>query len=109
MGNATYKIGRYISIYRCDELGNIGEVYMEEAKTSIKLTENKPLIIKTVGPNTKEILLSTIQQDKRYQDAAHPQKEISVDVLTEQGWWHIVRNENLETLLGDSLEYGYVE
>ena len=24
MGNATYKIGRYISIYRCDDLGNIG-------------------------------------------------------------------------------------
>ena len=103
MGNATYKIGRYISIYRCDELGNIGEVYMEEAKTSIKLTENKPLIIKTVGPNTKEILLGTIQQVKNYK------KEISVDVLTEQGWWHIVRNENMETLLGDLLEYGYVE
>ena len=103
MGNATYKIGRYISIYRCDDLGNIGEVYIVEAQTSTKLTENKPLIIKTVGPNTKEILLGTIQQVKNYK------KEISVDVLTEQGWWHIVRNENLETLLGDSLEYGYVE
>ena len=78
-------------------------MYMEEAKTSIKLTENKPLIIKTVEPNTKEILLGTIQQVKNYK------KEISVDVLNEQGWWHIVRNENLETLLGDSLEYGYVE
>ena len=103
MGNPRYKIGRNISIYRCDELGNIGEVYMEEAKSSIKLTENKPLIIKTVGLTPKEILLGTIQQAKNYK------KEVSVDVLTEQGWWHIVRNENLETLLGDSLEYGYVE
>lgn len=103
MGNPRYKIGRYISIYRCDELGNIGEVYMEEAKTSIKLTENKPLIIKTVGPNTKEILLGTIQQAKNYK------KEISVDVLTEQGWWHVVRNENLETLFGDALEWDITE
>ena len=103
MGNATYKIGRYISIYRCDELGNIGEVYMEEAKTSIKLTENKPLAIKTVEPSPKEVSLGMILQAKNYK------KELSVDVLTEQGWWHIVRNENLETLLGDSLEYGYVE
>ena len=103
MGNATYKIGRYISIYRCDDLGNIGEVYMEEAKTSIKLTENKPLIIKTVGPNTQDISLGTIQQAKNYK------KEVSVDVFTEQGWWHIVRNENLETLLGDSLEWDITE
>ena len=103
MGNPRYKIGRYISIYRCDELGNIGEVYMEEAKTSIKLTEDKPLIIKTVGPNTKEILLGTIQQAKNYK------KEISVDVLTEQGWWHVVRNENLETLFGDALEWDITE
>lgn len=103
MGNPRYKIGRYISIYRCDELGNIGEVYMEEAKTSIKLTENKPLIIKTVGPNTKEISLGTIQQTQNYK------KEVSVDVLTEQGWWHVVRNENLETLLGDSLEWDVTE
>ena len=103
MGNPRYKIGRYISIYCCDELGNIGEVYMEEAQTSIKLTENKPLVIKTVGPNTKEISLGTIQQAKNYK------KEVSVDVLTEQGWWHIVRNENLETLLGDSLEWDITE
>ena len=103
MGNPRYKIGRYISIYRCDDSGNIGEVYVEEAKTSIKLTENKPLMIKTVGPNTKEISLGTIQQAKNYK------KEVSVDVLTEQGWWHIVRNENLETLLGDSLEWDITE
>ena len=103
MGNPRYKIGRYISIYRCDELGNIGEVYMEEAKTSIKLTENKPLAIKSVEPSPKESSLGVILQAKNYK------KEVSVDVLTEQGWWHIVRNENLETLLGDSLEYGYVE
>ena len=103
MGNPRYKIGRYISIYRCDDSGNIGEVYMEEAQTSIKLTENKPLIIKTVGPNTKEISLGTIQQAKNYK------KEVSVDVLTEQGWWHVVRNENLETLLGDSLEWDITE
>lgn len=93
MGNPSYKIGRYISIYRCDELGNIGEVYMEEVQTSTKLTENKPLVIKAVGPNTKEISLGTIQQAKNYK------KEVLVDVLTEQGWWHIVRNENIETLL----------
>ena len=103
MGNPRYKIGRYISIYRCDELGNIGEVYIAEAQTSIKLTENKPLIIKTVGPGTKEISLGTILQAKNYK------KEMSVDVLTEQGWWHIVRNENLETLLGDSLEWDITE
>ena len=103
MGNPRYKIGRYISIYRCDELGNIGEVYMEEAQTSIKLTENKPLVIKRVGPNTKEISLGTIQQAKNYK------KEVSVDMLTEQGWWHIVRNENLETLFGDSLEWDITE
>ena len=103
MGNPRYKIGRYISIYRCDDSGNIGEVYMEEAQTSIKLTENKPLIIKTVGPNTKEISLGTIQQAKNYK------KEVSVDVLTEQGRWHIVRNENLEILFGDSLEWDITE
>ena len=103
MGNPKYKIGRYISIYRCDDSGNIGEVYMEEAQTSAKLTETKPLIIKTVGPGTKEISLGTILQAKNYK------KEMSVDVLTEQGWWHIVRNENLETLLGDSLEWDITE
>ena len=103
MGNPRYKIGRYISIYRCDDSGNIGEVYMEEAQTSAKLTETKPLIIKTVGPGTKEISLGTILQAKNYK------KEMSVDVLTEQGWWHVVRNENLETLLGDSLEWDITE
>ena len=103
MGNPRYKIGRYISIYRCDELGNIGEVYIAEAQTSIKLTENKPLIIKTVGPNPQEISLGTIQQAKNYK------KEVSVDVLTEQGRWHIVRNENLEILFGDSLEWDITE
>ena len=103
MGNPRYTIGRYISIYRCDELGNIGEVYMEEAQTSIKHTENKPLVIKRVGPNTKEISLGTIQQAKNYK------KDVSVDVLTEQGWWHVVRNEDLETLLGDSLEWDITE
>ena len=68
MGNPRYKIGRYISIYRCDELGNIGEVYIEEAHTSIKLTENKPLIIKTVGPPPQEISLGTILQAKNYKN-----------------------------------------
>lgn len=103
MGNPRYKIGRYISIYRCDDLGNVGEVYIAEARTSAKLTENKPLVIKRVEPNTKEISLGTIQQAKNYK------KEVSVDVLTEQGWWHVVRNENLETLFGDSLEWDITE
>ena len=68
MGNPSYKIGRYISIYRCDELGNIGEVYMEEAKSSTKLTENKPLAIKTVEPSPKEVSLGMILQAKNYKN-----------------------------------------
>ena len=39
MGNPRYKIGRYISIYRCDEIGNIGEVYnFRHTKTFFKAT-----------------------------------------------------------------------
>ena len=41
MGNATYKTGRYVSIYHCDGSGQIGSVFMAEAQLMQKVTENR--------------------------------------------------------------------
>lgn len=100
MGNPTYKTGRYISIYHCDESGHIGSVYMAEAQLMQKVTENKPLKIRTVEPAPKDVELGTVTVVCNYKTNE------SICVKTEQGWWHIERNANLETLLGDPLEWG---
>lgn len=100
MGNPTYKIGRYISIYRCDESGHIGSVYMTEAQLTRKVAENKPLNIKTVEPTPKNIDLGIIVAVSQYY------ANESISIKTDKGWWHIKRNENLETLLGGPLEWG---
>ena len=100
MGNATYKTGRYVSIYHCEESGQIGPVYLAEAQLMQKVTENKPLKIKTVEPAPKDVELGTVT------DVCNYKTNESVCVKTEQGWWYIKRNENLETLLGGPLEWG---
>lgn len=100
MGNPTYKIGRYISIYRCDESGHIGSVYMTEAQLTRKVAENKPLNIKTIEPTPKNIDLGIIVAVSQYY------ANESISIKTDKGWWHIKRNENLETLLGGPLEWG---
>lgn len=100
MGNATYKTGRYVSIYHCGESGQIGSVYLAEAQLMQKVAENKPLKIKTVEPAPKAVELGTVTAVSNYKTNE------SVCVKTEQGWWYIKRNVNLETLLGGPLEWG---
>ena len=100
MGNATYKTGRYVSVYHCGESGQIGPVYLAEAQLMQKVTENKPLKIKTVEPAPKDVELGTVTAVSNYKTNE------SVCVKTEQGWWYIKRNVNLETLLGGPLEWG---
>ena len=100
MGNQTYKISRYISIYRCDESGHIGSVYMTEAQLTRKVAENKPLNIKTVEPTPKEVELGVVIATSKYK------ANESICIKTEQDWWHIKRNENLENLLDGPLEWG---
>lgn len=100
MGNATYKTGRYVSIYHCDESGQIGSVFIAEAQLMQKVAENKPLKIKTAEPAPKDVELGTVTSVSNYK------ANESVCVETEQGWWYIKRNENLETLLGGPLEWG---
>ena len=100
MGNQTYKIGKYIGIYHCEESGQIGPVYLAEAQLMQKVTENKPLKIKTVEPAPKAVELGTVTAVSNYKTNE------SVCVKTEQGWWYIKRNVNLETLLGGPLEWG---
>ena len=95
-----YKIGKYICIYHSDESGQIGSVYMAEAQLMQKVTENKPLKIRTVEPAPKDVELGTVTSVSNYKTNE------SICVKTEQGWWHIERNENLETLLGGPLEWG---
>ena len=100
MGNPTYKISRYISIYCCDESGQVGSVYLAEAQLMQKVTENKPVKIKTVEPTPKEVELGVVIATSKYK------ANESICIKTEQGWWHIKRNENLENLLGGPLEWG---
>lgn len=100
MGNPTYKISRYISIYDCNESGNIGSVYMAEAQLTSKISEGKALIIKTVEPTPKDVELGIVLSVHNYK------KNESVIIQTEPAWWYIKRNENLETLLGNPLEWG---
>jgi len=100
MGNPTYKISRYISIYHCDESGNIGSAYMLETQLISKISEGKPLTIKTIEPTSKDIELGIVMSIHNYK------KNESITIRTEYGWWHIKRNENLEILLGSPLEWG---
>ena len=93
MGKPTYKIGRYVSIYRCDEL----ELFMQEAQIGLRVCEGKELIVRTIEPQPKEVSLGVIVKAQNYQ------KNSCVDVQTEQGWLHIAANENLEWLLDDSI------
>lgn len=97
MGKPTYKIGRYVSIYRCDELGNKKELFMQEAQIGLRVREGKELIVRTIDPQPKEVSLGVIVKAQNYQ------KNSCVDVQTEQGWLHIVANEDLEWLLDDSI------
>lgn len=102
MGNPTFKVGRYVNVFHCDELGSVKDVFMLEAKLSSRITIGKELVVTFSGeyPNKKEVSLGTIYTTQDYK------KGISIIVHTEQGWWYIVRNENLETLLGGPLEWG---
>ena len=102
MGNPTFKVGRYVNVFRCDELGLVKDICMTEAKLSSKITIGKELVISPIGDcsKAKETSLGIVHTTQNYK------KGESVIVVTEQGAWCIVRNENLETLLGGSLEWG---
>lgn len=100
MGNPTYKISRYISIYHSDNLYNIGTAYMVDAQLTSKISDGKALFIKTVEPTPKDVELGTVISIHNYR------KNESIVIQTEHGWWYIKRNENLETLLGNPLEWG---
>ncbi len=97
MGRPTYKIGRYVSIYRCDELGNKTELFMQEAQIGLRVREGKELIVRTIEPQPKEVSLGVIVKAQNYQKNSH------VDVQTEQGWLHLAANEDLERLLDDPI------
>ncbi len=102
MGNPTFKVGRYVNVFRCDELGSVKDVFITEAQLSSKITIGKELVVSPIGDysKAKEISFGIVHTTQNYK------KGESVIVLTEQGTWYIVRNENLETLLGGSLEWG---
>ena len=102
MGKPTFQIGRYVSLYRCDESGLLGEIILLEAQLTSKIVEGKDLVVSTVEayPESKEISLGVVQETKNYK------KKGSIVIHTTQGWWYIVRNENLETLLASPLDWG---
>lgn len=102
MGKPTFQIGRYVSLYRCDESGSPGEIILLEAQLTSKIVEGKVLAVSTVKayPESKEISLGIVQEIKDYK------KKESVIIYTTLGWWYIARNENLETLLASPLDWG---
>ena len=101
MGKPTFQIGRYVSLYRCDESGSLGEIILLEAQLTSKIVEGKDFAVSTVEayPESKEISLGIVQKTKDYK------KKKSIVIYTTLGWWYIARNENLESLLSDPLEW----
>lgn len=102
MGNPIFKVGQYVDVFHCDELESVKDVFMAEAKLLSKITIGKKMVLSTIEECSKgkEVDLGIVNTTLNYK------KGISIIVHTEQGWWYIVRNENLETLLGGPLEWG---
>lgn len=101
MERKSVKIWKYLVIHHSDETGTVGEVYMEEAQRVKKISVGQPLLVATVEPRPQEVQLGVVLQIKEATNG--------FCVQTEQGWWHISRNENLEILLGGPLEWGFAE
>lgn len=94
-------IGRYVNIYHCDQSGKIGELYMADMQIAPRMKAGDTFVAKTVELVPTEMNFGVIQKTSHYK------RDLSIDLLTDQGWLHIVRNEYLESLMDDSpIEWG---
>ena len=101
MPKQRYVIGRYVNIYRCDQSGKIGERLMSEVKITPRMKAGDTFITQTTELVPTETNFGVIQKTSHYKH------ELSIDLLTDQGWLHIVRNEYLESLMdGSPMEWG---
>ena len=101
MRKTRFVIGKYVNIYHCDQSGKIGERYMADMQIYPRMRAGETFVAKTVELVPTEINFGVIQETSHYKC------KLSVNLLTDQGWLHIVRNEYLESLIEDGpVEWG---
>lgn len=101
--NARCLIGEYVNIYHCDQSGKIGELYMADMQIYPRMRAGEIFKAKTVELVPTEINFGVIQETSHYK------RKLFVNLLTDQGWLHIVRNEYLESLMDENenpIEWG---
>ena len=101
--NARCLVGEYVNIYHCDQSGKIGERYMADMQIYPRMRAGETFVAKTVELVPTEINFGVIQETSHYK------RKLSVNLLTDQGWLHIVRNEYLESLMDENenpIEWG---
>ena len=94
----TFTISKYVYIWHSDEEGMKGELLME-AQIGQKICVGKSFIVRTIEICAKEADLGVVEK------GVHYTKRQSVTLKTEQGWWLVSYNENVNCLLGDSPEF----